>query len=148
MSFSTLLPDDRSADSRGNFPCGNTIEDAETKVIKLPDDMSCEKCTVQLVWTTPVGTYYHCADLTLKSDDLLPCLNKCQHDGACVNGHCLCHDQFSGKYCEVFGISSTSTFISCGKRRQKLLVAAVASGGVAGTLGHCLYMVLVGKGKE
>ena len=65
----------------------------------LPEGLSCEKCTLQFIWETPEGTFYSCADLTLKSESLSRCLGKCKNGGACVNGKCSCLEPFSGEFC-------------------------------------------------
>ena len=72
----------------------------ETKAVQFPQDMSCEKCIVQLVWTTPAGEYYSCADVTLKNEKLTNCMGKCQNGGACANGACVCYESYSGEFCQ------------------------------------------------
>ncbi len=98
--FVTLHPRDGSADSEGRFPCGRYPNAYETKEFILPEDLSCERCTLQLVWEAPTFTQHHCADVTLMSDQVKQCMGKCQNAGACVNGKCVCQDLYYGPYCE------------------------------------------------
>jgi len=98
--FMTLFPQDRSADSSGKFECGRHAGAHETKTVSLPADISCEKCTLQLIWTTPSGAYYSCSDVTLMSEKIKQCIGKCHNDGVCVNGVCVCNEPYFGTYCE------------------------------------------------
>ncbi len=98
--FATLFPDDGSADASGKFECGRYSGAYETKTVVLPPDMSCEKCTLQLVWESAVGTYYKCGDVTVMNDKIKLCIGKCQNDGACVNGACVCNEPYFGEFCQ------------------------------------------------
>ena len=47
--FKTIRPRDDSANIDGVFPCGRKVG-YEFKDFRLPKDMSCESCTVQMTW--------------------------------------------------------------------------------------------------
>eukprot|EP00829_Urostomides_striatus_P013606 TRINITY_DN3802_c0_g1_i2.p1 TRINITY_DN3802_c0_g1~~TRINITY_DN3802_c0_g1_i2.p1 ORF type:complete len:252 (-),score=76.52 TRINITY_DN3802_c0_g1_i2:12-767(-) len=99
-SFSIIYPLDGSADSSGRFPCGRYANLYETKTIIFPEQMSCEKCTIQLMWESDTTKYYACSDITLMSDTIIPCIGKCQNGGACMNGKCACSENYYAKHCE------------------------------------------------
>jgi hypothetical protein len=99
-AFSALHPKDHSANSAGQFPCGRYANAYETKEFQLPEDLSCDKCTIQLAWETPNFTNYHCSDITVMSEEVKSCMDKCEHGGACVNGRCVCPDMYYGTHCE------------------------------------------------
>eukprot|EP00831_Metopus_contortus_P068294 TRINITY_DN6104_c0_g1_i1.p2 TRINITY_DN6104_c0_g1~~TRINITY_DN6104_c0_g1_i1.p2 ORF type:complete len:418 (-),score=84.75 TRINITY_DN6104_c0_g1_i1:1278-2531(-) len=99
-SFETLFPKDHSANSQGWFPCGRESDVYETKEIVFPDDLSCERCTLQVIWNTSNSTEYHCTDMILVSEEIKLCKGKCLNQGACVNGRCICPHPFYGSQCE------------------------------------------------
>lgn len=68
--------------------------------MNFPADLSCDRCTLQLVWTNPQATYYSCADITLIGDKIMPCIGKCQNDGVCSNGACVCNEPYYGDHCQ------------------------------------------------
>jgi len=98
--FVTVFPRDQSADSFGKFPCGRFPNSYENKEFNLPEKLSCEKCTLQLIWEYDNITNYHCADITIMDDQIKFCMGKCKNDGACVNGKCVCLENYYGTYCE------------------------------------------------
>lgn len=98
--FSALHPKDGSANSEGRFPCGRYPHSYESKEFVLPEDMSCDRCTLQLVWETAAANYHHCADITIMSEQVKTCMGRCQNGGSCVNGKCVCEDLYYGTYCE------------------------------------------------
>lgn len=66
--------------------------------------MSCEKCTVQVMWESPAGTHYTCADVTVMNSKIMMCLGKCLNEGACVNGVCVCNEPYFGEFCQYKSI--------------------------------------------
>ena len=99
-SFAPLFPRDGSADAFGRFPCGRYSETYETKEFGFPRNLSCDRCTVQLIWATPDFTHYHCSDVTLMTDKVKLCMGKCKNGGTCSNGRCICQDMYYGTHCE------------------------------------------------
>jgi len=52
--FITLIPRDGSADQHGSFACGRDIG-YEAKEFKLPNNITCDSCTLQFEFTTQNG---------------------------------------------------------------------------------------------
>ena len=77
----------------------------------FPEDISCEKCTIQLIWLTDNMKQYFCADITLMSEAIKPCIGKCLNGGACYNGKCVCNEGYSGYFCET-KLSEATTGVS------------------------------------
>jgi hypothetical protein len=51
-----LYPLDGSANNtEGRFPCGRTTTSMEGKEIKFPKDLTCDDCTIQIVWETKIS---------------------------------------------------------------------------------------------
>jgi len=48
-------PTDGSAAEDGSFPCGREVTSFEAKEIKIPRDLSCDSCIIQLAWLTEEG---------------------------------------------------------------------------------------------
>lgn len=107
-SFVTLFPRDLSANASGFFPCGRYPNSYETKDFSFPEGVSCEKCTLQLIWATDDQIYYDCSDITIMSDKIKLCMGKCKNGGACVNGKCVCPASYFGNYCDEKGIQLKS----------------------------------------
>lgn len=53
--FQTLLPLDNSANKKGFFACGREFAELEGKEVKFPKNLTCDRCTLQLEWTTEIG---------------------------------------------------------------------------------------------
>lgn len=96
----TLIPTDNSTDSSGFFPCGSS-EGIFSKIFKFPIDVSCDSCTLQWVWENNVGTYYQCSDIEILEDIDAACYGKCQNQGYCSEGLCVCKEGFVGTFCEI-----------------------------------------------
>ena len=99
--FETLFPLDGSADkTSGKFPCGRTTTSMEGKEIKFPKNMTCDSCTLQILWETKIsGSMYMCSDVELLSGELSDCSGQCMNGGVCLNGACVCRHGFEGKFC-------------------------------------------------
>lgn len=99
--FKLLRPHDSSANLDGQFPCGRH-SGYEFKDFKLPKDLKCESCTLQLSWILNDNErIYQCSDMTLTtSDDFVPCKFPCENGGVCRSGTCQCASGFDGDYCE------------------------------------------------
>lgn len=41
-----LFPTDKSADSKGSFPCGRAETGIEGKEVKLPSNITCDQCAL------------------------------------------------------------------------------------------------------
>jgi hypothetical protein len=51
-----LMPLDGSANTtEGKFPCGRTTSSMEGKEVKLPKNLTCDDCTLQIVWETKIS---------------------------------------------------------------------------------------------
>ncbi len=98
--FTILPPTDITDHDNGTFSCGKYNNSYESTTLKLPVDLSCDKCTLQLIWTVGEQNYYECADITLMNDRVALCMGKCKNGGACVNGLCVCEEPYYGEVCE------------------------------------------------
>ncbi len=99
-SYQTLIPSDNSTDSMGWFPCGEE-EGLETKDFYIPDNRTCESCTLQWTWENKVATYYQCSDIEITESKDAKCIGKCKNGGLCSDGFCLCQGEWGGHYCEI-----------------------------------------------
>jgi uncharacterized protein YegL len=98
--FITLKPLDGSSDESGAFKCNRRAGEHDTKIIEFPADFSCDRCTLQFQWIVDNLTYYSCADITVLNDNVKKCAGKCQNDGVCSNGFCVCVEPYQGEYCQ------------------------------------------------
>ena len=63
--FKVLRPRDDSGDPDGKFPCGRK-SGFEGKEFRLPDDIVCDKCVIQLVHEVSSKEKIHqCADIVI-----------------------------------------------------------------------------------
>ncbi len=115
-----MFPTDGSADAAGKFECGRYAGAYETKTIILPPDMSCEKCTLQVAWESPAGAHYTCSDVTLMNDKIRQCIGKCQNDGACVNGACVCNEPYTGEFCQYKSTARIPTLPQIDKEETRV----------------------------
>lgn len=99
-TFVTLHPRDKSSNSEGFFECGRYSGMYETKEFGFPGNLSCDTCTLQLVWESPEFKQYYCTDITIMSDEVKYCMGSCLNGGSCVNGNCVCEEPYYGKFCE------------------------------------------------
>lgn len=44
--FTVLFPLDNSANKKGSFPCGRSFAEIEGKEIKVPKNITCDRCTL------------------------------------------------------------------------------------------------------
>jgi hypothetical protein len=110
-----------------SFPCGRQLG-FEFQEFELPKDYACDHCTLQLQWTTPVGSIYSCSDMLVLGNKVENCLSKCLNGGACVNGKCVCRKNFDGEFCENdLTASSNIGWII-------LIILIIAAGAVGGYL--------------
>jgi len=93
-------PTDGSAADDGSFPCGRAVTDYEAKEIKIPHDLVCDSCIVQLQWLTDDGEQYRCTDFESVSAEVPECFGQCLNGGICRNGRCACPDTFNGSNCQ------------------------------------------------
>ena len=68
--FRTLFPLDKSADKKGRFPCGRALSDIEGKEFKVPANLSCDICTLQLEWITDLGQIHLCSDISILDKEI------------------------------------------------------------------------------
>lgn len=100
ISFQTLFPVDGSADINGKFPCGREGRNQfERKVFNFPK-VTCNPCILQWTFETTKGIIYQCSDIALIDKESKNCSGRCQHQGVCKNGVCMCRLGFKGDYCE------------------------------------------------
>lgn len=92
-------PTDGSAAEDGSFPCGREITAFEAKEIKIPRDLVCDTCIIQLVWQTEEGDQYRCVDFESIATEVPECFGQCMNGGICRNGKCACPKGFSGTNC-------------------------------------------------
>lgn len=100
-SFAVLKPVDRASGSNGFFPCSQSDEGFEHVEIVIPEDLSCESCTLQLILKTEDETQYYCSDVMVFNEVLHNCMGGCENGGTCVNGVCACPEKFDGEHCEL-----------------------------------------------
>ena len=98
--FITLKPLDGSSDESGAFKCNRRAGEHDTKIVEFPADFSCDRCTLQFQWIIENITYYSCADITVINENVRKCAGKCQNDGVCSNGVCVCVEPYQGEYCQ------------------------------------------------
>ena len=103
--FRLIRPLDDSADYDGKFPCGRKAG-FEGKEIRLPADLICESCVIQLTQEISAEEKIHqCADIVIleKSTEsyvATGCVGKCANGGVCQNGECVCREGFQGEFCK------------------------------------------------
>ena len=66
-------PTDGSAADDGSFPCGREVTHYEAKEIRVPREMVCDSCLVQLVWMTEEGEQYRCTDFESAASEVPEC---------------------------------------------------------------------------
>ena len=66
-------PTDNSAADDGSFACGREITNYEAKEIKIPHDLVCDSCLIQLVWMTDDGDQYRCTDFESVATEVPEC---------------------------------------------------------------------------
>ena len=94
-----VKPTDGSAGDDGSFPCGHEVTSYESKEIRLPRDLNCDQCIMQLVWMTDEGDQYRCTDFESTTAEVPECFGQCLNGGICRNGKCMCQEGFSGSNC-------------------------------------------------
>ena len=99
-TFEPVTITDGSADEDGRFPCGRNETPFEAKEFKVPRDLICDTCILQLEWRTDEGTQYRCADFESIGTEVPECFGQCLNSGICKNGKCACPDGFSGLNCQ------------------------------------------------
>ena len=71
--FVMVKPTDGSAADDGTFPCGREVTQFEAKEFKLPRDIVCDQCILQLVWMTEEGDQYRCVDFETVTAEIPEC---------------------------------------------------------------------------
>ena len=100
MVMEVLTLTDGSQDKDGRFPCGRNETPFEAKEFKLPRDLICDTCILQLEWRTETDTQYRCVDFESIGTEIPECFGQCLNGGICRNGKCACPDQFEGTNCQ------------------------------------------------
>lgn len=96
-----LSPLDESGDELGWFPCGRQETNFEAKEVRLPRDLSCDACIVEVLWKTEKGKQSFCSDIMVLGGAEVPeCFGLCTHSGVCSNGKCVCSDMYYGSNCQ------------------------------------------------
>lgn len=110
LGFDALKPMDRKTDVNGKFACGRTRKNVyERAIFKFPK-VSCNPCVLQFEFETEFGSIFQCADIGLIDEKTLNCAGKCEHEGVCKNGECVCRQGFKGDYCQTPSKEVKSTF--------------------------------------
>ena len=94
-----VKPTDGSAGDDGSFPCGREVTSYESKEIRIPRDLSCDRCIMQLVWLTEEGEQFRCTDFESTTAEVAECFGQCLNGGICRNGKCMCPEGFDGSNC-------------------------------------------------
>ena len=84
----------------GSFPCGRNATPLEAREFKLPKDLVCDTCILQLEWRTDDGSQYRCVDFESLGTEIPECFGQCLNGGICKNGKCACAKGFSGLNCQ------------------------------------------------
>ena len=84
---------------KGFFPCGKTAG-AESAFFDIPDEIDCDACVLEWIWTGPNFQVRQCADITVIGGDDIGCLGQCQNGGICQRGECVCPEGYTGSNCE------------------------------------------------
>ena len=100
MTMEVLHMTDGSSDKDGRFPCGRNETPFEGKEFKLPKDLVCDTCILQLEWRTETDTQYRCVDFESVGTEIPECFGQCLNGGICRNGKCACPDTFEGSNCQ------------------------------------------------
>lgn len=95
-----LRPLDGSGNDKGWFPCGRIETNFEGKEVRIPRDIECDACILELVWQTEKGKQSYCSDILVAGGLTQECPGICQNDGICANGICMCTDSFEGTFCQ------------------------------------------------
>lgn len=95
-----VRPTDNSAGDDGSFPCGREATNFEAKEVKIPRELVCDTCIIQLVWMTDEGDQYRCTDFESVATEVPECFGQCLNGGICRNGKCACPEHFSGSNCQ------------------------------------------------
>jgi hypothetical protein len=96
-----VRPFDKS-DVNGKFPCGREQTNYEGKIVKLPANLSCDDCVLQVEWEThATGKQYMCSDIEILSGKIEDCAGQCTNGASCMNGMCKCRKGYSGTFCEI-----------------------------------------------
>ena len=66
-------PTDGSANEDGSFPCGRSETAFEGKEVKLPHDLECDDCIVQIEWATEKGVQHRCSDFMSIGTEIPEC---------------------------------------------------------------------------
>ena len=91
---------DGTQDKDGRFPCGRNETPFEAHEFKLPKDLICDACFLQVEWRTDTETQYRCVDFESIGTEVPECFGQCLNGGICRNGKCACPSQFEGSNCQ------------------------------------------------
>jgi len=109
-NFEVIRPLDKSADIHGKFPCGRDQSDYDGKMIKLPLNLTCDECTIQLEWETKAsGKLHMCSDIQILGGSVEDCAGQCTNGAVCMSGECQCRKGYSGKFCEIVEYAPATT---------------------------------------
>ena len=98
--YDILYPTDGSGRANGGkFECGRATLAIEGKEVRLPRNLTCDSCILQMEWETSMGKRYMCADIEILFGKIADCSGQCMNGGVCLNGKCKCRAGFEGDFC-------------------------------------------------
>ena len=101
---------DGSGNRNGKFACGREQNNYDGKTFKLPNNLTCDECSVQMKFETKsAGRQHMCADIQILSGSIEDCSGQCVNGAVCMNGQCNCRPGYSGTFCEVVEYTPVKT---------------------------------------
>ena len=86
--YKVLRPNDKQ-DVNGKFACGREQSNYEGKVVQLPQNFTCDDCTLQVEWETrAAGKQFMCADIQVLGGEIADCSGQCTNGAVCMMGQC------------------------------------------------------------
>ena len=110
QNYEALIPLDGSANSHGKFPCGREQSNYDGKTFKLPRNLTCDDCTIQMKFETKAsGKHHMCSDIQILGGSVEDCSGQCVNGAVCMNGACHCRPGYQGNFCEIVEYTPVKT---------------------------------------